>query len=64
MWWIIPVVILAIIAFKFVFFARFGWWGGRWGHDLADPDAILKRRLASGDIGESEYARLRDLVRK
>lgn len=28
-----------------------------------DPEAILKRRLATGDIDEAEYTKLRDLMK-
>jgi uncharacterized membrane protein len=33
----------------------------RWSDD---PDAILKRRLASGEIDEAEYQKLKDALKK
>lgn len=41
---------------------------GRWCHAGPDgrmeADAILKRRLASGEINEEEYQRLKDVLSK
>ena len=55
---------------RMVFFRRFGCgrWGG-WGppgHGYAyeDHEAVLKRRLAAGEITEEEYQKLREVLRR
>ncbi|MDQ0190905.1 hypothetical protein JI721_02780 [Alicyclobacillus cycloheptanicus] len=61
---------LFFVVIRVLFFGRFrksfrancGMQQGRW-HDHHDPEIILKRRLASGDIQEEEYQRLRVILK-
>ena len=43
-----------------------GGWYGPWDHPAyhEDAEAILRERLAKGEISEAEYERLRDILRK
>lgn len=69
-WWgggIVFFILALIIVFllvKFVFFR--GWWGGPRFANWPDtsPEAVLKRRLAGGEINEADYERLLGLLRK
>lgn len=53
-------------------YAHLGWggWGpgpwhrGWYDHGAFDPEAVLKRRLASGEITEAEYQRLKEVLSK
>jgi len=58
---VILALIVTFIVIKFVFFR--GYWMRRDWPDTS-PDAILKRRLASGEINEADYQRLRDTLNK
>ena len=70
-WWgggivffILALIVVLLLA-KFVFFR--GWWGGparfaSWPDTT--PEAVLKRRLAGGEISEADYDRLLSLLRK
>ena len=70
-WWggAIFMIFFALI-FLLIILKLFWWrpWGRPWGgryygwHD--DEESILRRRLARGEITESDYERLRDLLRK
>jgi uncharacterized membrane protein len=60
-------LILIFFLARFVFFR--GCWGprGYWGsRDWPDssPEAVLKRRLARGEISESDYEHLRDVLKR
>ena len=57
----IVALIVVFLLFKFVLFRGF-WWRRDWPD--TSPDAILKRRLASGEINEADYQRLRDTLNK
>lgn len=60
--WILLMVFFLFLILRFTLFRR-GWGcGGRWDTPL-DAEAILKRRLASGQITEEEFQRLRNLLR-
>lgn len=52
-----------VFAMRLLFLRRFG--RGRCGsfHGYADIDSVRKRRLAAGEISETDYERLRDLLR-
>jgi uncharacterized membrane protein len=55
-------LLLTLLVVKLFWFRR-GWrYAG--GDDAFRPDNILKRRLASGEITEAEYQRLRDTLSK
>jgi uncharacterized membrane protein len=54
-------IVLTFVFLKVVFFRNS--WGRRDWPDTS-PDAILKRRLASGEINEADYQRLRDTLNK
>ena len=60
---------------RLILFRRYGPWGGwgprPWRHGWYGPDpagfdadAVLKRRLASGEITEADYQRLREILSK
>ncbi|MFD1674516.1 hypothetical protein [Alicyclobacillus fodiniaquatilis] len=55
---------LVFIVIRFCIFRNFNrsCAGPIW-RDGAEAEAILKRRLASGDIGEAEYNKLKDLLK-
>ncbi len=42
---------------------HYGGYGGPWG-DRFEAEAVLRRRLANGEISEDEYKRLLDILRK
>ena len=54
-------LIVTFIVLKFVFFRSY-WMRREWPD--TSPEAILKRRLASGDITEADYQRLREALNK
>ena len=72
-WWgggvviFVLALILVLVLVKFWLFR--GWWGyrgpGRSG-DWPDtsPEAVLKRRLAGGEISEVDYERLLGLIKR
>jgi uncharacterized membrane protein len=58
---------------RLILFRRFGPWGiwgpgpwrrGWYGHPSCDAEALLRRRLASGEITDAEYQRLKDILSK
>jgi uncharacterized membrane protein len=51
-------LLLALLLFKFWWFAPRGW--RRYAGDSSDD--ILRRRLARGEITEEEYRRLRNVL--
>jgi uncharacterized membrane protein len=61
---------LWFIVARIIFFRRFRRFGGCCGGPMyrpwntdGDPEVILKRRLANGDITEEEYKHLRDILK-
>ena len=65
--WFIPWLVFLVIGFAvlrgFGFRRRGRPWGACGWHDgSSDPDTVLKRRLASGEINEAEYQRLKELL--
>jgi uncharacterized membrane protein len=56
------ILLLTLLVFKLFWFRR-GWRGG-WDNEAFRPDNILKRRLASGEITEAEYQRLKETLSK
>jgi len=55
---------IALLCFRAFAFRRHAW-GCRSGYGGPfDAEAILKRRLASGEIGEADYQRLKELLGK
>jgi uncharacterized membrane protein len=61
---IIPLFVLLII--RITMFRRHGAWccgPGRF-HGNHEAEVILMRRLACGEIGEEEYERLREIIKK
>ncbi len=46
-----------------VLYAVRGWDRGRPAAGGADPEAVLKERLARGEIDSDEYRRIRELIR-
>lgn len=67
-------VVLCLIVIRLVFFRRFRRFGGTCGGPMygpmyepwskqGDAEAILKRRLANGDITEEEYKHLRETLK-
>ena len=61
-WFFLGFLVIALL-FRFVLFRRGGYGcGGRWDRGL-DAESVLKRRLASGQITEEEYRRLREVIR-
>jgi uncharacterized membrane protein len=52
-------LLLTVLVFKVFFFSR---WSRSRGWPDASPETVLKRRLASGEISESDYQRLKDLL--
>jgi len=71
--WVFPFgFFFLLIAFAFtmrmIFGRRFGGWGCGYGYgwrqDCMAHEAVLKRRLAEGQITEEDYQRLRDLLRQ
>jgi len=67
-WWFpFPFILLTFLVVfllvRLLFFRRWGWGcGGGWNRSF-DAESILKRRLASGQITEDEFKRLRDIVK-
>ncbi len=66
-------VFLIFGVIRLILFRRYGPWGwgpggwprGGYGHGgFGDAEAVLKRRLASGEITEAEYQRLREVLSK
>ena len=60
-------LILIFFLARFVFFR--GWWGprGPWAYREwpdSSPEAVLKRRLARGEISEADYEHLRDVLKR
>lgn len=63
-------IMLWFIVTRIIFFRRFRRFGGAcggpmygpWNRDT-EPDIILKRRLANGEITEEEYRHLRDTLK-
>jgi uncharacterized membrane protein len=72
--WILAVaavIVLVRLAFRLIFRGRGGLMaaGGPGctaaaGGPVLDAVAVLKRRLASGDLSEAEYLRLREIVER
>jgi uncharacterized membrane protein len=60
--WIFFAIFFTFLIVRIVAFRRWGF-GYGCGRGMLDAESILKRRLASGDIAESEYQRLREIVR-
>jgi uncharacterized membrane protein len=54
-------LIVVFLLFKFTFLR--GYWMRHSWPDTS-PDAILKRRLANGEISEADYQRLRETLNK
>lgn len=62
--WILFALLAAFLIFKIFAFWRCGWGYYGWHNGRFDAEAILKRRLASGEISEAEYQRMRDILDK
>ncbi|MFB5191398.1 SHOCT domain-containing protein [Alicyclobacillus fastidiosus] len=71
MWWghgfgcfgffIFLAIFICFIVTRVCMFRRYGGCGRRW---MDDAEAILRRRLASGEIDEAEYQKLRDALKR
>ncbi|HVB08791.1 MAG TPA: SHOCT domain-containing protein [Bacillota bacterium] len=62
-WWFPPfgffiLLFLLLGGIRFLFFRH----RGPWRHWQEDPLALLKRRLAIGEITEAEYQRLKEIL--
>jgi uncharacterized membrane protein len=56
---------LAFVIFRIFAFRRCGWRRRGWhGDDRFEAEAILQRRLASGEITAEEYHRLKEILKK
>lgn len=53
--WLVPLAVIGLVAWALL--------GARRPAAGDDAQAILKRRLANGEISEEEYRRLRDLLK-
>ena len=56
-------LIFTLFAFKFFWWRPWRWHSG-WYGAAPGPDELLRLRLARGEITESEYEHLRDVLRK
>ena len=74
-WLFFPFGFLAVLlVFRLIFGRRWGWgrhgcgcggygYGGPWHDGGHEAEAILQRRLASGEIDEAEYRRVKEILR-
>lgn len=53
-------ILLAFLVFRIVGFRRCGWRN----HDRFDSAALLERRLINGEIDETEYRRLKEILKE
>jgi uncharacterized membrane protein len=65
-WWgggwvffLLMALLLTVLLLKVFFFSR---WSRARGRPDTSPETILKRRLASGEISESDYRRLKGVL--
>ncbi len=60
------VLLIAFIVTRIFFIRRCGGWsrGYGWYDGRQDAEAILRRRLANGDITEEEYQKMKDILSK
>jgi uncharacterized membrane protein len=65
-WWgggwvffVLFALLLTVLVFKVFVFSR---WSRARGWPDTSPETILKRRLASGEISESDYRRLKEVL--
>ncbi len=57
------VLLIVFIVSRIIFFRRYGGFCG-WQNGRMDAEAILRRRLANGDITEEEYQKVKDILSK
>jgi uncharacterized membrane protein len=55
------ILVIGFIIFRVVTFRKYG--GCRYG-SFDEAEAILRKRLASGEINEDEYQKLKDALKK
>ncbi len=60
---ILLIVFIVFMVFRIISFRRCGGWNG-WQSGRMDAEAILRRRLANGDISEEEYQKVKDILSK
>jgi uncharacterized membrane protein len=56
-------LLIAFIVSRIFFYRRCGGFCG-WQNGRTDAEAILRRRLANGDITEEEYQKMKDILSK
>ncbi|GMA61597.1 SHOCT domain-containing protein [Alicyclobacillus fastidiosus] len=54
-------IVVSFIVIRVCTLRRYGGCGRRWADDA---EAILRRRLASGEIDETEYQKLKDALKR
>ena len=61
---LIPILLIALLAYALGWRPQFSTQGGGGGHaDQDDPNEILRRRYARGEISRDEFERMRDELR-
>jgi uncharacterized membrane protein len=63
--WIFFAVLIGFLIFRVVMYRRYGGpWNRGANQGRLDAESVLQRRLASGEIDEAEYERIREILRK
>lgn len=62
--WFFLLLLAVFLVFRFFAFRRCGRWHHGWHDGRLDAEAILRRRLASGEISEAEYKQLQEILAK
>lgn len=62
--WVFVMLLAGLLIFRIVAFRRNARWCRGWRGGRFDAEAILRRRLANGEISETEYQHLKEILSK